>query len=146
VRAPLPPPADRTLAVASARAALFGANALLFVLRSYFLRKRLVCTKHLSCRPGCARSGAAALAIAGSRARELGGLLPPTRTAAIRVSAALPVWLKGVRMHAQLQRNTATQQNQAAVVTNESGVLAKRKIKEIVDQVSASLPGQMRKM
>jgi hypothetical protein len=54
-------------------------------------------------------------------------------------------------MHAQLQRNTATQQNQAAVATNESGVLAKRKIKEIVDQVSASLlvlvcPGQMRKM
>ena len=122
----------------------------LFVLRSYFLRRRLVCTKHRSCRPGCARSGAAALAIAGSRARELCGLLPYT-PAAIRVPAALPVWLKGVRMHAQLQRNTATQQNQAAVATNESGVLAKRKIKEIVDQVSASLlvlvcPGQMRKM
>jgi hypothetical protein len=35
----------------------------------------------------------------------------------------------------QQQRNTATQQNQAAQAANESGVLAKRKIKEIVDQV-----------
>jgi hypothetical protein len=115
-----------------------------FSRRTQFVRrtKRLVCTKHLSCRPGCAHSGAAALAIACGRAiewlcRMLGGLLPPT-PAVIRVPAALPVRLKGVRMRAQLQqRNTATQQNQAAVATNESGVLAKRKIKEIVDQVSA---------
>ena len=35
----------------------------------------------------------------------------------------------------QQQRNTAAQQNQAALVANESGVLAKRKIKEIVEQV-----------
>jgi MFS superfamily sulfate permease-like transporter len=34
------------------------------------------------------------------------------------------------------QRSTASQQQQAAAVANESGVLAKRKIKEIVEQVS----------
>jgi hypothetical protein len=39
------------------------------------------------------------------------------------------------RAHGLQQRNTASQQQQAAAVANESGVLAKRKIKEIVDQV-----------
>jgi len=45
----------------------------------------------------------------------------------------------GALVGALQQRNASSQQQQAAAVANESGVLAKRKIKEIVDQVS---PGE----